>query len=72
MKRIVLILTGILVLQTAFAQWQRRPVTPGDTLKSVVTHPDGSVTFSIYAPEANTVALGSDLSGKGTFTKAEN
>lgn len=72
MKRIILILTGILVLQTAFAQWQRRPVTPGDTLKSVVTHPDGSVTFSIYAPDANTVALGSDLSGKGTFTKAEN
>ena len=69
MKKIVIVLVGLLVLQTAFAQRQRRPVTPADTLKSVVVNPDGSVTFSIYAPEAHSVALGSDLSGKGTFTK---
>ncbi len=69
MKRFLLILAGLLVLQSAFAQRQRRPVTPADTLNSVRVHPDGSVTFSIFAPEAHSVALGSDLSGKGTFTK---
>lgn len=69
MKRLILLLVCILAFQPAFAQPQRRPVTPADTLKSVVTNPDGTVTFSIYAPDAHSVALGSDLNGKGTFTK---
>ena len=69
MKRLILLLVCILAFQPAFAQFQRRPVTPADTLKSVVTNPDGTVTFSIYAPDAHSVALGSDLNGKGTFTK---
>ena len=72
MKKLILILAGVLVLQSAFAQGQRRPITPADTLKSVVTHPDGSVTFSIYAPEAHSVALGSDLNGKGVFSRDVN
>ena len=72
MKRFFLVIVSLLMILPAFGQWQRRPLTPGDTLKSVVTHPDGSVTFSIYAPEAHSVALGSDLTGKGTFAKDEN
>jgi enterochelin esterase-like enzyme len=71
MKRFFLVIVSLLMILPAFGQWQRRPLTPGDTLKSVVTHPDGSVTFSLYAPEAHSVALGSDLTGKGTFTKDE-
>ena len=71
MKKIALILTGLLVLNSVSAQRQRT-ITPGDTLRSVVTNPDGSVTFSIYAPDAHQVSLGSDLSGKGTFTKSGN
>ena len=72
MKKIIIVIVSLLTVLPASAQWRRAPLTPGDTLKSVVTHPDGSVTFSIYAPEAHSVALGSDLTGKGKFTKDEN
>lgn len=71
MKKAFLIVACLLALQVASAQRQRRPITPADTLKSVVVNPDGSVTFSIYAPDAHSVALGSDLTGKGSFTKNE-
>lgn len=43
----------------ASAQWQRTP-TPNDTLQSVRLNPDGSVTYSIYAPKARTVSLAGD------------
>ena len=72
MKKIILIAAGILSMQFAFAQWGQRTPTPNDTLKSVRVNPDGSVTFSIYAPNANSVSLSGDVWGPGPFQKAEN
>jgi len=57
---------------SANAQFQRTP-SPNDNLKSVEVNPNGSVTFRIYAPQAETVALGGDIRGASTdFNKAEN
>ena len=72
MKRILLIALGLLSMQFAFAQFGQRTPTPNDTLKSVRVNPDGSVTFSIYAPNANSVSLTGDVWGPGPFQKAEN
>lgn len=48
----------------------RRQMNPADTLKSIVTNADGSVSFRIYAPEAKSVELAGDFSGyKARFTK---
>lgn len=73
MKRILFpLLVGVLLCQAAAGQ-RRGPVSPADTLRSIVTHPDGSVTFRIYAPKAQEVSLGGDFSGYGaTFTKADD
>lgn len=38
--------------------------TPADTLKSVRVSSDGSVTFSIYAPDAKSVELGGYVAGE--------
>ena len=41
------------------------------SVKSVVEAPDGSVTFSIYAPMADTVALTGDLAARDqVFTRS--
>ncbi|MBQ6577992.1 MAG: endo-1,4-beta-xylanase Z [Bacteroidales bacterium] len=72
MKRILLIALGLMSMQFAFAQFGQRTPTPNDTLKSVRVNPDGSVTFSIYAPNANSVSLTGDVWGPGPFQKAEN
>jgi len=42
------------------AQWRREP-TPADTLQSVRRLDDGSVVFSIYAPDADRVSLAGDV-----------
>lgn len=45
------------------AQWG---APRGPQFESVVTNADGSVTFSIYAPQASTVAIGGDIAGFGS------
>lgn len=73
MKQLLItLLLGTTVL-TAQAQRQRRPVSPADTLHSVVTGKNGMTTFSIYAPEAKSVSLAADFSGlDAKFTKGDN
>lgn len=57
---------------TANAQFQRTP-SPNDNLKSVEVNPNGSVTFRIFAPQAQSVSLGGDIMGRSTdFHKSEN
>ncbi|MBR5394267.1 MAG: endo-1,4-beta-xylanase Z [Bacteroidaceae bacterium] len=69
MKRQILLLLFVTVTLMVNAQW-RRNVTPADTLTSIVTNADGSTTFRIYAPKAETVTLGGDFSGlNALFTK---
>jgi len=50
----------LLCSNLAFPQFNRGPRTPNDTLTSTLVLPDGSVLFSIYAPEADTVSVGGD------------
>lgn len=69
MKRQILTLLCVASLLGANAQW-RRNVTPADTLRSIVTNNDGSTSFRIYAPKAESVELGGDFSFyKAQFTK---
>lgn len=56
---LMLLLCGITSYSTA--QFNRSP-TPNDTLQSIRIHPDNSVTFSIYAPEASEVTVSGDFS----------
>ena len=66
------LLCAALICQIGSAQG-RGPVSPADTLRSIVPHADGSVTFRIYAPKAQEVTLGGDFSGFGAaFTKGED
>lgn len=71
MKRIILsILAGCLLLINADAQRRQRQISPADTLQSIVSNADGSATFKIYAPEADTVSIAGDFSGyNARFTK---
>ena len=57
MKALLLVslLAGLATVPTQ-AQWGRQ--TPADTLQSVRVGKDGTVTFSIYAPQAKQVTLG--------------
>ena len=72
MKRFLLTLFIAVTVTGAQAQW-RRNVSPGDTIRSIVTNPDGSTTFRIYAPKAESVTLGGDFTGlKAQFTKDDN
>ena len=52
-----------LVTPGASAQFQRRPPTPNDTLKSTEVAPDHKVTLRIYAPKATEVSVGGDFGG---------
>jgi 1,4-alpha-glucan branching enzyme len=52
----------------AWAQPQRRPRTPNDTLRSVEVAPDHKVTFRIYAPKVSEVSVRGDF-GDGNLTK---
>jgi len=78
MKKIIILAAAIsfILMPDIFSQDFR--ITPGDTLTSVVLHPDNTVTFSIYAPDAENVSLGgTDIpgifnTGKGRMTKQEN
>lgn len=72
MKKTSIFLLGLAMSAMASAQIQRTP-TPNDNLISVKTNPDSSVTFSIYAPNAQSVGLTGDIAARGVvFTKAEN
>lgn len=62
MKRLILSLLCAATVFGAQAQW-RRNLTPADTLKSIERLTDGSTAFRIYAPKAESVALGGDLGG---------
>lgn len=74
MKRTLSICLFFALLVCLPADAQRRgPVSPADTLRSIVSNPDGSVTFRIYAPKAQEVALGGDFSGYGAvFSKGDD
>ena len=50
-----------------------RNISPADTLRSIVSNPDGSMSLRIYAPKAQEVTLGGDFSGLGaTFSKGDD
>lgn len=75
MKKTVCFVILAFAAMTCFAQAQNQ--VPGfdrqvaRSVKSVVEAPDGSVTFSIYAPLAETVTLTGDLAAAGqVFTKS--
>ena len=73
MKRILFVFSCFAALSlTGYAQTKPvfdREIARG--VKSVVEEPDGSVTFSIYAPMATTVTLTGDLASRDqVFTKS--
>ena len=73
MKRILFVFSCFAALSlTGYAQ--TKPVFDREiarSVKSVVEEPDGSVTFSIYAPMATTVTLTGDLAARDqVFTKS--
>ena len=71
MKKSFLFLAALCMATAASAQFRRTP-TPNDTLQSVRVNGD-KVTFSIYAPNAETVTLSGDIMARGLqFVKAEN
>ena len=73
MRKILFTLAAVLTAGLCFAQGQQRPANPNATLRSVVANPDGTTTFSIYAPQASSVSLGGDLAAvRPVFTKADN
>jgi len=53
----------------ALAQRARRQPTPNDNLKSTEVAPDRKVTFRIYAPKADEVAVNGDFGQGGKMTK---
>src|SRR4051812_37189122 len=53
----------------ALAQRARRQPTPNDNLKSTEVAPDRKVTFRIYAPKADEVAVNGDFGQGGKLTK---
>jgi enterochelin esterase family protein len=57
------------VAPRASAQFQRRPPTPNDTLKSTEVATDHKVTFRIYAPKADEVSITGDFGEGGKMTK---
>ena len=73
MKKVLLFVTCFAALSLA-GYAQTKPVFDREiarSVKSVVEEPDGSVTFSIYAPMATTVTLTGDLASRDqVFTKS--
>lgn len=73
MKRLLSVVSCVAALSLAGCQ-QPKPVFDREIareVKSVVEEPDGSVTFSVYAPFADTVSLTGDLAAKAeAFTKS--
>ena len=70
MKACRFITITLLCLSFAMSAEAQRKLSPADTLRSVVNNTDGSATFRIYAPEAETVSLGGDFSWyEAAFTK---
>src|SRR3954464_6865602 len=68
----IALLLAVLVSVTpprASAQRARRQPTPNDTLKSTEVASDRMVTFRIYAPKADEVAVNGDFGQGGKMTK---
>jgi enterochelin esterase family protein len=70
---VILLLCAAMVSVTATAQRRMRTINPADTLRSIVSNADGSVSFRIYAPQAQAVSLAGDFSGlNAVFTKGDD
>jgi enterochelin esterase-like enzyme len=63
------ILALALAAPSAEAQFPKRQPTPNDTLKSTEAAADKKVTFRIYAPKAEQVAVGGDFGQGGAMSK---
>lgn len=61
--------TTVISLTAAALLSGGHPLSPADTLKSVRVSGDGTVTFSIYAPEAETVELGGYVAGENPHSE---
>lgn len=73
MKKLLTTTFCIAVLCCGASAQRMRALSPADTLKTIVANPDGSTTFSIYAPQAHEVRLEGDFAWyKASFTKDEN
>lgn len=71
-KLILSSLLCVLMFGTTTMAQPRRTLSPADTLRSIVTNPDGSVSFRIFAPKAQEVTLGGDFAGlQAKFEKNE-
>ncbi len=60
---------AVLVPPMVSAQFPQRRPTPNDTLQSHEVMPDKKVTFRIYAPKAEEVAVSGDFGQGGKLTK---
>jgi enterochelin esterase-like enzyme len=58
-----------LAAPSAVGQFPKRQPTPNDTLKSTEVAADKKVTFRIYAPKADQVAVGGDFGQGGAMSK---
>ncbi len=76
MKNRLVLTVAVVLFISSFLFSQNFKLSPNDTLTSVVIHPDHSVTFEIYAPNAEKVWLGGsdipDLFHKGKMTKLDD
>ena len=74
-KRFVSTLIILFICTCALFSQNFQP-TPNDTLTSVIVHPDKSITFKIYAPDAKNVSLGGtdipNLFQTGKMTKGDD
>ena len=66
---LVLAVLALAAPPRASAQRAQRKPTPNDTLKSTEVAPDRKVTFRIYAPKADEVAVNGDFGQGGKMTK---
>lgn len=64
MKKIILGILTLGLINGVFAQMPQRQPTPNDTLQSIKILPDGKVKFSIYAPKASEVSVQGDYALK--------
>lgn len=70
MKRTLLTITLICAICSGTSAQTQRQTSPADAVQTIVTNADGSTTFSIYAPTANSVKLEGDFAYlNATFTK---
>ena len=68
MKKMLFMMMAIFMVATSWAQFQRTP-NPGARVVSVESNADGTTTFRIYAPQAESVSIRGDLMVQANFTK---